>query len=448
MITPVIRIRSEHNISRRDIDPDALKVLYRLVRGGYTAYLVGGGVRDLLLGRHPKDFDVSTNATPKELRKMFSNCVLVGRRFRLAHLRYGENIIETSTFRAKPQPQGDDLLQTDDNVFGTPEEDALRRDFTINGLFYDIDTFSVIDYVGGLEDLQKKVIRSIGDPLIRFREDPVRMLRAIRFASRLHFTIDPETLNAITVCREEIRKTSRPRLLEEIYRLFLYSAGEDSMRLLRDTGMLDEILPSVARYFREFPATGRNAEDAPLWRHLHEADAQKVAEPEQILAALYFPLIIEKMGMEPQMMTQRDLQRGFEEIIWPFLDRYGAPRRTRDLTRLLVTTQHRFYTMARKNNVARAKFIGQQWFASAFAQFQINYAVHGGALGLVERWKDFIAARRDAPSGGKPPAGASAAAPSAPAQPAREAEGGNPAGKKRRRRHQSRHRSGGQNPAS
>lgn len=392
MPTPIIRQRAEHNISRRDIDPDALKVLYRLVRSGYTAYLVGGGVRDLLLGRKPKDFDVSTNATPKELRKLFSNCFLIGRRFRLAHLRYGDKIIETSTFRATPQHQGDDLLQTDDNVFGTPEEDALRRDFTVNGLFYDIDTFSVIDYVGGLEDLGKKVIRSIGDPLVRFREDPVRMLRAIRFAARLHFTIDPETLSAISVCKEEIRKTSRPRLLEEVYRLFMFGAGETSMRLLLQTGMLEELLPSVARYFCDFAASGRPVEDAPLWRHLHEADARGLTEPEQFLAALYFPLIIEKLGMEPMMMSQRDLQKGFDEVVWPFLDRYGAPRHTRDLARLLVTTQHRFYLQNRRHGkFSKVKFMTQGWFAPAFLQFQINYAVHGGPESLLERWQQLVA---------------------------------------------------------
>ncbi|MCC8180058.1 MAG: hypothetical protein LIP23_03990, partial [Planctomycetes bacterium] len=183
--TPSVRCREEHRISRRDIDQDALKVLYRLSRNGYTAYLVGGGVRDLLLGRKPKDFDISTDAKPEEIRALFRNCILIGRRFRLAHIRYSDKIIETSTFRTTPQMTADptdpaaDLFQRDDNIFGTPQEDALRRDFTINGLFYDIDTFSVIDYVGGLEDLEARRIRSIGDPCIRFREDPVRMVRAV-----------------------------------------------------------------------------------------------------------------------------------------------------------------------------------------------------------------------------------------------------------------------------
>ena len=221
---PVVRKRDEHTISRKDIDPDALKVLYRLSSHRYTAYLVGGSVRDLLLGRHPKDFDVGTNAQPHEIRKLFQRCILIGRRFRLAHVRFGNKVIETSTFRRSPDPHpnpgdpGVDLFQRDDNLFGTPAEDARRRDFTVNGLFYDIDTFSVIDHVGGLADLERRQIRAIGDPEIRFREDPIRMIRAGRFAGRLGFALETETRNALLLHHGEIRKASPPRLLEEIIR--------------------------------------------------------------------------------------------------------------------------------------------------------------------------------------------------------------------------------------
>ena len=189
----VIIPRSEHPISRKNIDPDALKVMYRLGRKGFTAYLVGGGVRDLILGRTPKDFDVSTNATPSQIRKIFQNCFLIGRRFRLAHIHFDGKIIETATFRRCPDQDEDngELYVFRDNCYGTPEEDALRRDFTINGLFYEVERFSIIDHVGGLSDIQNRLIRSIGDPNIRFREDPVRMIRAVRFASRLDFRIEP-----------------------------------------------------------------------------------------------------------------------------------------------------------------------------------------------------------------------------------------------------------------
>src|SRR5438876_9543299 len=213
MVEPRIVPRDEHPISRRDIDPDALKVLYRLRQFSHTAYLVGGSVRDLLLARRPKDFDIGTSAHPSQVKKLFRNCWIIGRRFRLAHVKFGQKVIEVATFRRQvalgeevvqdgvpaPDPmmfEGEHLIHRD-NIFGTPEEDAFRRDFTINALFYDIATFSVIDYVDGLEDLRATVVRSIGDPEVRFKEDPVRMLRAIALAARLDFTIDQPIVEAI-----------------------------------------------------------------------------------------------------------------------------------------------------------------------------------------------------------------------------------------------------------
>ena len=199
---PVVYTRQEHCISRRNIDPDALKVLYRLSDSGYTAYLVGGGVRDLLLGRTPKDFDVGTSALPNEVKRVFRNCFLIGRRFRLAHIRFGTKVIETATFRQNSQTVGEIIEHAsegpqEDNTFGTPETDAYRRDFTVNGLFYDIKDYTVIDWVGGMKDLEQKVIRAIGNPAVRFQEDPVRMMRAIKFSSRLGFTIEKRTAAAM-----------------------------------------------------------------------------------------------------------------------------------------------------------------------------------------------------------------------------------------------------------
>src|SRR6188474_2315062 len=211
MTEPVIVPRAEHPISRRDIDPDALKVLYRLNESGAVAYLVGGSVRDLLLSRRPKDFDVGTSAHPYQVKKLFRNCWIIGRRFRPAHVKFGPKVIEVATFRRQvavgeevvqdgvpapdpTTPEGEQLIHHD-NTFGTPEEDAFRRDFTINALAYDIATFSVIDYVGGLEDLRAGLVRAIGDPEVRFREDPVRMMRAVALAARLEFRIDQESLD-------------------------------------------------------------------------------------------------------------------------------------------------------------------------------------------------------------------------------------------------------------
>src|SRR5690242_9481636 len=218
MTEPTVVPRSAHSISRREIDPDALKVLYRLHEHHYIAYLVGGSVRDLLLKRRPKDFDIGTSAHPHQVKKLFRNCWIIGRRFRLAHVKYGTKVIEVATFRrhfasseSTPETDGvvadagvldgdqdgpttgrraQDHLIHRDNTYGTPEEDAFRRDFTVNALFYDIGTFSIIDYVGGLDDLDARIIRCIGDPEVRFLEDPVRMLRAVVLAARLQFSID------------------------------------------------------------------------------------------------------------------------------------------------------------------------------------------------------------------------------------------------------------------
>src|ERR1700682_4161394 len=206
MVEPRVIPRAEHPLSRRDVDPDALRVLYRLRQFNYAAYLVGGSVRDLLIGRRPKDFDIGTSSRPYQVKKLFRNCWIIGRRFRLAHVKFGSKVIEVATFRRQvaageevvqdgvpapdpSTPEGEHLIHHD-NTFGTPEEDAFRRDFTINALFYDIASFSVIDYVGGLEDLHARVVRSIGDPDVRLLEDPVRMLRAVALSARLDFSIE------------------------------------------------------------------------------------------------------------------------------------------------------------------------------------------------------------------------------------------------------------------
>ena len=250
---PVVYERAKHCISRKDIDPDALKVLYRLNALGYTAYLVGGGVRDLLLGRKPKDFDVGTSATPNEVKRAFRNCFLIGRRFRLAHIRFGEKVIETATFRRNSQTVGEIIEHAaegpfEDNTFGTPETDAYRRDFTVNGLFYNIKDFSVIDWVGGMKDLEGKVIRSIGDPEIRFREDPVRMMRAIKFSSRLGFRIERKTAAAMKRHHSCILTASVPRVCEEVFRLFPYGCSEEAFRQMYACGLLGDLLPDLAKF--------------------------------------------------------------------------------------------------------------------------------------------------------------------------------------------------------
>ncbi|MGN0846309.1 MAG: polynucleotide adenylyltransferase PcnB [Kiritimatiellia bacterium] len=282
---PVICARADHCISRENIDPDALKVLYRLSKHGYTAYLVGGGVRDLLLGRRPKDFDVGTSATPNEVRRVFRNCFLIGRRFRLAHVRFGDKVIETATFRQNSQTVGEIIEHAaegpfEDNTFGTPETDANRRDFTVNGLFYDIKTFAVIDWVGGLKDLRKKVIRSIGDPMIRFREDPVRMMRAIKFASRLDFRIERGTERAIRKLHACILTASIPRLCEEVFRLFTYGASEQAFRMMYEFGLLGDLLPELARFIEK-----DGGDKSSTWTYLAVLDRYEKAMRERGMEA-------------------------------------------------------------------------------------------------------------------------------------------------------------------
>ena len=287
MVEPTIVARSEHSISRRDIDPDALKVLYRLHEHGHTAYLVGGSVRDLMLGRRPKDFDVGTSAHPHQVKKLFRNCWIIGRRFRLAHVKFGPKTIEVATFRRQVDPselsvdpseadraveatpeqpiasdapfeaqvqaegthlahvRAHDRLIHRDNTFGTPEEDAFRRDFTINALFYDIASFSIIDYVGGLQDLDERLIRSIGEPGVRFLEDPVRMLRAVVFAARLDFRIDTPILEAIETHRHEIARAAPARLMEEYFKILRSGFAENSFRMLKETKLLRAITPEL-----------------------------------------------------------------------------------------------------------------------------------------------------------------------------------------------------------
>src|SRR6187551_3117503 len=251
MAEPTIVPRAEHTISRSDVDPDALKVLYRLHEHHYIAYLVGGSVRDLLLNRRPKDFDIGTSAHPHHVKKLFRNCWIIGRRFRLAHVKFGTKTIEVATFRRnvpKDEAEADgqaDLLVQRDNVYGTPEEDAFRRDFTVNALFYDSSDRSIIDYVGGLQDLEARVIRSIGDPVERFQEDPVRMLRAVVLAERLGFDIDPAVVAAIDEVGPHIRFSAPPRLMEEYFKILRSGYAEASFSGLARAGLIEHISPEM-----------------------------------------------------------------------------------------------------------------------------------------------------------------------------------------------------------
>ena len=258
---PVVVKREEHCLSRQNISQEALRVLYGLKEAGYVSYIAGGGVRDLLLGRKPKDFDVVTDATPNEVRRVFRNCRLIGRRFRLAHVFFGPKIVEVATFRSDQVPDdteegrtgthqvtSDDGVIVRDNLFGTPEQDAHRRDFTVNALFYNIRDYSVIDYVGGLADLQARLMRFIGDPRVRCVEDPVRMIRAVRFAAALEFGFDPATEEAIRAESGKLALANRSRLYEEVQKLFFSGAAQRAYILLREFGLFEMLFPEMGSW--------------------------------------------------------------------------------------------------------------------------------------------------------------------------------------------------------
>ena len=392
---PIICQREEHNISRRDIDPDALKVLYRLARHNYIAYLVGGGVRDLLLGRIPKDFDVSTDASPNQIKKLFKNCFLIGRRFRLAHIKYGEKIIETSTFRKQPEPANGELLQLNDNEFGTPEEDAERRDFTINGLFYNVENFCIIDYVGGLKDLKKRVIRAIGDPEIRFQEDPVRMIRAIRFASRLEFEIEPTTFKAIKNYASELEKASPPRMLEEIYRLFAFNSAARAIKLLYESSLLHVISPEVTAYISK---TINNGAEPLIWSYLEALDQGDVIatsiDNSLMLACVFFPAMLAHIDKPASTMTQKSLLESFSRIVIPFLERYRVPRRTKDRLSKILTMQHRFMVKGRKG-FNKSRFVSLSWFLDALALHELYLTATGRDFTRADEWRKLWELRQE-----------------------------------------------------
>jgi poly(A) polymerase len=330
-VEPRILPRAEHPVSRDSIDPNALKVLYRLRGAGYKGYLCGGGVRDLMLGRRPKDFDIATDARPAEIRRLFRNARIIGRRFRLAHIVFQQGVVEVSTFRRDPgareqEAEGPrDLLITSDNTFGTPREDAYRRDFTVNALFYSIEDFSVIDYVGGVEDLRRGLIRAIGDPDVRFQEDPVRMARACEFAGRLGFAIEPGTQEAIHRQRKEVHRASPARLTEEIVQLLRCGHSGAALQWMLDLGLLEVLLPEA---YAMVAAGERGIGD--FGRILTMVDQFVAAGRELpdtgLLAALLLPQTLLRRydveAIDQRPMSRHALQAMVEETVQPFFARF------------------------------------------------------------------------------------------------------------------------------
>lgn len=404
-ILPRIRPRNEHPISRRRIDPDALKVLYRLKNAGYKAYLVGGSVRDLLLGRTPKDFDIGTDAHPQAVRRLFRNCRLIGRRFRLAHILFPEGkVVEVATFRRRPEPldpEAPEILMTSDNVFGTAREDALRRDFTINGLFYNIADFSVVDYVGGLDDLDAGLIRTIGDPDIRFREDPVRMMRGVEFASRLGFAITPDSYEAILDHRKEIAKSAPPRVTEELSQSLRGGHALPTFLLMREVGLLDVLLPELAAVLREIDPEHPQGAGHLFWALLDVLDAERRRGrdfDDATLFSLFFLPVVRSRIRHMHLPGEPDpgrLVTVIDEAVTPVAIRMTLPNAVTHRIKQALATVGRL-SHRPDQRVATRRISFREAFPVALDLFELNTMATGRGEELVQEWRQVESRARGA----------------------------------------------------
>lgn len=342
--------RNKHSISKTDISNNAIKVLNRLISAGFQAYLVGGSVRDLLLHKAPKDFDVATNATPNEIKNLFRNGRIIGRRFKLVHILFHREIIEVATFRGNDQDAIDSNQQTNergmlvrDNAYGSLDEDAWRRDFTINSLYYNIDDSSIIDFTGGVNDVQEKLIRMIGDPVTRYKEDPVRMLRAVRFSAKLHFKLAPETAAPFPQISQLITHVSNSRLFDEMTKLYQCGEAETVQKLLMEYGLFQHLCPQPAALFESsYPLK------ALLGIALENTDTRirdgKPVTPAFLFAVLlWFPMIecskkLQANGMDPLP----SIEKAMSIVIADQNTIISIPKRYSQVIREIWLLQYRF----------------------------------------------------------------------------------------------------------
>ena len=438
--------RAEHSISRKRISPAAVRVLYGLREAGFQAHLVGGAVRDLLLGGDPKDWDVATDARPEQIRQTFRQCRLIGRRFVIAHVRFGHEIIEVTTFRglgaglpAHEEPDREveaEGLILRDNVFGSIEEDALRRDFTVNALYYSIDDFAVRDFAGGLPDLEARVLRLIGDPELRYREDPVRMLRAARLAAKLEFTLAPETLAPIGRMAALLDGIPPARLFDDLQKLFLYGHAEKSFDQLLNLRLWEHLFPTVPMD----RATGRPRDEALIRAALRSTDS-RIAENKPVTPAFLFaaflwaPFVDAAYGRgnsavgEGEPEDEEALGIAAETVFQRAVQRIALPRRFSIVTREIWEMQSRLET----NSPGRGRrLLRHPRFRAAYDFLCLRAQVDAELEPLASRWEqaqqvapeDFDALFKLANSGGKPKAKVNPA----------NADGAKPAAAKRRRR--------------
>ncbi len=368
---PQIIPRADHNVSRNEISKSALKVLYRLNKAGYQAFLVGGCVRDAMLNLHPKDFDVATDATPDEVRALFGNCRLIGRRFRLAHVRFGREIIEVATFRAAAEHVDDDsehdlegrILR--DNVYGSIDEDVWRRDFTCNALYYTVTDFSIWDYTGGVADVERKQLVLIGDPEVRLREDPVRMLRAIRFAAKLDFTIDPPVVEAIHHHAPLLANVPPARLFDEFLKLFQTGHAETTFILLWQHGLFQEMFPATAEELANDQSFGEFVR-AALQNTDRRVAAGKSVTP-MFLLAVFFWAPVKKLAAirraEEKMTEAQSLSLASYDIVAAQQRRLSIPRRFTAPMREMLSLQPRFAVTRGKRAI---KLLEHRRFRAAY----------------------------------------------------------------------------------
>lgn len=396
-----ILARSEHPISRNNIADNALKVLYRLNRGGYKACLVGGSVRDLMLGREPKDFDAGTDASPAQIRRLFRNSRIIGRRFRLAHIFFSDGIVEVATFRCEPSPEEQkggpgDLLITSDNEFGTPRQDAFRRDFTVNGLFYDISDYSVIDYVGGIEDLERQLIRCIGEPEVRFKEDPVRMLRACEFAARLGFGIESRTQEGIISSRGELLKASSARMTEELIQLLKCGHAGAAFQWMLDLGLLDSFVPEVKVMLDDRAGPfGDLSGILPVLDSL--VQESRVLSDGAILSPLLLPtILVERHRVEERdrkPMRRAAIETLIHKSLQPFLDRFSLSNaKAQALIQALMGFQR--LCEPRWSDQRRQAFARRRCFTDSLVLFEIMVEATGEGREELDRWRQVKPVRR------------------------------------------------------
>jgi len=386
--------RDQHPISRKQLSSAALKVLYGLHEAGFEAHLVGGAVRDLLAGITPKDFDVATNATPEQVRQVFRNCRLIGRRFRLAHVMFGRETIEVATFRANEDDGSGDRKIHDggrllrDNVYGSIEEDALRRDFTANALFYAIEDFSVRDYVGGFEDIAQRVLRLIGDPQTRYREDPVRMLRAVRLAAKLDFTIAPDTAAPIPKLAALLKDAAPARLFDECLKLFLSGHAEASFHSLERLGLFPALFPeSAAALASNRSGVLRTLVQQGLANTDLRVREQLPVSPAFLFAVLLWPAYCRTLaGLQAQgMIPALAHQRAADRVTLHEVERVALPKRFSLPMQEIWQFQMRFSTRQRKRVI---RTLAHPRFRAAYDFLLLRAEATGGHGEEVQFWRE------------------------------------------------------------